>query len=137
MQIDNWFLIIIAFFLGVNIFNAIKMRQATELLNDGQKALLFRLFSSLRIYTLLFLSIIIIAYMYLANQSQDQYISIMYFACLFLSMLVIMLLSVRKLKQNGYPSAYIRTYLMVNLLRNIALLAMLAYLLLLMNPSRY
>lgn len=133
MQIDNWLLIVIALVLGVNIFTAIKMRQATELLSTDQKALLFSLFGGLRIYTLLALSAIIMAYVYLAGQHQGPLITLLYFAGLMLAMLTNSALAIRKLKQHGYPSAYIRTYLMVNLLRNLSMLAMLAYLLLLMN----
>jgi hypothetical protein len=135
MDVDYWLLMIIVFILGMNIFTAIKMRQATELLSIEQKALLFRLFGKIRIYTLLALSVIIVAYMYLANQHQGPLITLMYFGSLFLIMMALLFLSIKKLKENNYPSAYIRTYVMVNVLRNLALLVMLGYLLVLLNPA--
>jgi uncharacterized membrane protein YoaK (UPF0700 family) len=113
MDVDYWLLMIIVFILGMNI----------------------RLFGKIRIYTLLALSVIIVAYMYLANQHQGPLITLMYFGSLFLIMMALLFLSIKKLKKNNYPSAYIRTYIMVNTLRNLALLVMLGYLLVLLNPA--
>jgi hypothetical protein len=137
MLFNNWLWIIIILFLGINIFSAIKMRNATALLSDQQKAQLFKIFGSMRIYTLLLLSFIIIAYLYLIerNQKMEQTISIVYFLALFICLLGILLLSARKLRQHNYPADYIRTYFLVSLLRHIGVLGMLAYILLLGNNS--
>ncbi|MEN9511531.1 MAG: hypothetical protein RLZZ370_1350 [Bacteroidota bacterium] len=137
MYFDNWLLGIIALFLGINIFTAIKMRSASELLSTEQKAQLFKLFGSVRIYTLLLLSAVIVAFLYLSQKGQQDQktITLVYFIALISIMLGIVWVSVRKLKQHGYPAAYIRTYFMVNLLRNLGLLAMLAYILLLGSPN--
>ncbi|MEY3983514.1 MAG: hypothetical protein RL160_1071 [Bacteroidota bacterium] len=137
MFLDNWLLGIIALFLGINIFTAIKMRSATELLSTEQKAQLFKLFGSMRIYTLLLLSAVIAAFLYLSQKgAQNQIvITLVYFIALISITLGIVLVSVRKLKQHGYPAAYIKTYFMVNALRNLGLLAMLAYILLMGNTN--
>jgi uncharacterized membrane protein YoaK (UPF0700 family) len=137
MFLDNWLLGIIALFLGINIFTAIKMRSASELLSTEQKAQLFKLFGSVRIYTLLLLSAVIVAFLYLSQKGShhQEAITLIYFIALISITLGIVWVSVRKLKQHGYPTAYIRTYFMVNLLRNLGLLAMLAYILLLGRPN--
>jgi hypothetical protein len=134
---DNWLLGIIALFLGINIFTAIKMRGATELLSTEQKAQLFKLFGSMRIYSLLLLSAVIAAFLYFSQKGaqNQEAITLIYFIALISITLGIVWMSVRKLKQHAYPAAYIKTYFMVHALRNLGLLAMLAYLLLIGRSS--
>lgn len=110
---------IFAVFLVLRIFNERSMKQ----LSSEQKARLVDLFSSFRIYSAIFLFVVMGSFFALIRlQVMDPMtLGILYIFTLVTYVSIVSVWSYRKLQKNDYPESFVRFYLIASCVRLLSL----------------